>query len=124
MSTRQDNWSALRTAVLGDMAAQGFDTPEDLHRASGVSGNTIRSFLDGGNQPYLSTLRKMTMPLGWDPTWPRVILRGEATLRQLRLDRGDNVPLPTRLRDPATHSLAESTDAEIEAEVRRRRETR
>lgn len=123
MSTRQDSWSALRTAVLGDMAAQGFDTPEDLHRASGVSGNTIRSFLDGGNQPYLSTLRKMTMPLGWDPTWPRMILRDGVSLRALRLARGDKVE-PDGPRDPATHSLAESTDAEIEAEVRRRRETR
>lgn len=116
----------LRAAFDQELAERVWLTM-DLVRATAtdelkpLDRTTVGDAIRGQRWPDRRSRARIERALGWDPGWMQRIRDG-VPLDTLKAARGDSVAV-LRLRDPASHSLAEATDAEIEAEVQRRRVT-
>lgn len=98
----------------------------DLQRATAVGGrkaldiDTVRDAVKGVRWPSQRSRARLERALGWGPGWMQDIRDDIYTLDELRAIRDSRRPA-VQLRDPRTHTLAEATDAELQAEVDRRR---
>lgn len=88
------------------------DYPKALDR------DTAAKAIAGERWPDRRTRSRLERAVGWDPGWIQRLREG-VTLDRLKAARGDAVSR-VRLRDPRSHSLAEATDEEIDAEKLRR----
>jgi len=97
----------------------------DLRMATAAPGKqpldrgTVETAAKGQTWPRRATRARLETAVGWDHGWT-ALLREGVPLRQLKIARGDAWIAQRPLRAPTSHSLADATDLEIQAELLRR----
>ena len=118
------NLPQIARAFDEELGSRGWNLV-DLRLATGAGGRppldrgTVERAAKGETWPRRATRARLETALGWNIGWT-TLLREGVSLRQLKAARGDEPAVQHPLRAPTSHTLADATDAELQAELLRR----